>query len=338
MRSYFDEGRNMQKFARILFIVAVFSSVLYAAVPVTHQEFQAVNADGSSAYDGTEQVIIEGIILNNPEDNLSPEPNSLQQPWFLGGQWQVFVQGEDGDNAGTACWMGQNYANGPGENSYTDQQWLDELDRVNYDQQTGYVFKAGDRVRITGWHLFYGGKRNINEQHKIDEASDFTIELLKPAVGLPKPEEITLADLKDSNDDFIFDPTRQTGGERYQARLVRIEGVTVTDPGNWAPGAKLEIQDTTGRSFEVELGLGKGISMYDCPTGEIDAVGILNQEGSNTGGYQLLVLNHYGNPLVLGDTGELRGNLGGDVTGDAAVDLADFAQLASDWLKSVAGL
>ncbi len=333
----------MKKLCNILALLVI-TALAVGQQAVTHSQFQAVNADGSSAFVGEDVVVLEGVILNNPEDNLSPEPDSSVIPWFMGGQWQIFVQGEGGDLAGTACWMGQNYGNRPDKIlSYTDQQWIEELCRLNRDGQTGYVLRAGDRVRITGSYMFYGGKININENHQTDPEFDFTIELLKPAVGLPAPEEITLADIKDENDTAIFDQTRQAGAERYQARRVRISQVSVSDPNNWAPGGTITIADSTGRSLAVKLGLGEGIARYGCPTGIIDVIGIFNQEGAGfppnlMAGYQLLVLNHNGNPLVLGDTGLARGNLGGDINGDFIVDISDFAELAQSWLTSMPGL
>ncbi len=322
----------------------VMSALVAGAQVVTHGQLQAVNADGSSAFAGDDIVTLEGVILNNPEDNLSPTPDSSVIPWFMGGQWQIFVQGEGVDLAGTACWMGQNYGNRPDKiSSYTNEQWIDELWRLNNDSHTGYVFRAGDRVRIRGSYMFYGGKININENHQTDPEFDFTIELIKPAVGLPAAEEITLADIKDAGDVAIFDQSRQTGGERYQSRRVRISQVSVADPNNWAPGGAITIADSTGRTLAVKLGLGEGIARYGCPTGVIDVIGIFNQEGAGyppnlMAGYQLLVLNHNGNPLVLGDTGLSRGNLGGDVNGDFIVDISDFAAIAQSWLTSMPGL
>jgi hypothetical protein len=314
-------------------------------VPVTHWEFQAVHPDGSSSFDdnGPWQVVLEGILLNNPEEFLDPTPDPTIAPWYMGGQWQIYIQGEGDDHAGTACWMGQNYANGPGDYSYTNEEWLAEICRLNHDLNTGYTFHAGDRVRVTGTYLFYAGKLNINENHEIDPLFDFTVELIKPAVGLPQPEEIKISDLKDASDNFIFDSSRLTGCEYYQARLVRIEGVNVADPQNWGQGETITIRDLNGRTFPVLLGLGDGISRYACPSGQIDAIGILDQEGKGyppdlKGGYRLLVLNYDGNGLVLGDTGHSRGNLPGDINKDYIVDFKDFAELANNWLKSTAGL
>ena len=125
---------------------------------------------------------------------------------------------------------GRNYGNGPGDDNYTNEEWLSEICRLNHDSYTGYIFRAGDRVRITGTYLFYAGKLNINENHETSEMFDFKVELVKPAVGLPQPEELQLSDLKNPDNTEIFDSTRMTGAEYYQARLVRIEDVNIIDP------------------------------------------------------------------------------------------------------------
>lgn len=315
-----------------------------AATAVTHWQFQAVHTDGTSSFDdnGPWQVILEGIVLNNPEEYLDPTPDPTIAPWFMGGQWQIWIQGEGTDHAGTALWMGQNYANGPGDDSYTNEEWLAEICRLNHDPETGYTFHAGDRVRVIGTYMFYAGKLNINEMHEIDPDFDFTVELIKPATGLPQPEEITLSALKDAANNYIFDATRLTGDEYYQGRLVRIGNVHITDPQNWGLGKTITIMSTDGRTFPVLLGLGAGISRYDCPLGQIDVIGILDQEQTGAApynsGYHLIVLNYDGNGLVLGDTGHSRGNLLGDINKDYYVDFTDFAEMAENWLKNRAGL
>ena len=88
-----------------------------------------------------------------------------------------------------------------------------------------------------------------------------------------------------------------------------------------------------------------GISRYDCPTGQIDVIGIMDQKSTgippnldHTKGYRLLVLNYDGNGLVLGDTGHPRGNLPGDINNDYIVDFRDFAEFAENWLQNRAGL
>jgi hypothetical protein len=329
----------------VLLLIVGAAAFADTPVPVTHWQFQAVNPDGSSSFDdnGPWQVVLEGILLNNPEEFLDPTPDPTIAPWFMGGQWQVWIQGEGSDHAGTACWMGQNYANGPGDDSYTNEEWLSEICRLNHDPNRGYVFHAGDRIRVTGTYLFYAGKLNINENHETGPLFNFTVELVKPAVGLPQPEEIRISDLKDATDNFIFDSSRLTGCEYYQGRLVRIQDVNIIDPQNWGPDETITIKSTDGRTFPVLLGIGAGISKYNCPTGRLDAIGILDQEGGGyppnlKGGYRLVVLNYDGNGLVLGDTGHPRGNLLGDINKDYIVDFKDFAGLAEDWLKNRAGL
>ncbi len=337
----------MKKFKLMVAIAILANSTVFAEdpSPVTHWDFQAVHADGSSSFDdsGPFQVVLEGILLNNPEEWLDPTPDPTVAEWFMGGEWEIFVQGEGDDHAGTACWMGQNYKNGPGDHSYTNEEWLSEICRLNRDPDTGYVFRAGDRIRITGTYLFYAGKLNINENHEIDDFYDFKVELVKPAVGLPQPEEIQISDLKNPDNTEIFDPTRMTGGEYYQARLVRIEDVNVIDPEHWGPDSTITIQDSNGLTFPVELCIGAGISKYSCPTGQIDVIGIMDQKAPGyppnpTKGYRLLVLNYDGNGLVLGDTHNARGNLPGDINKDYIVNLGDFAELAANWLENRAGL
>jgi hypothetical protein len=220
---------------------------------------------------------------------------------------------------------------------------LSELCRINHDSNTGYTFAAGDRVRVTGWYKFYRGKINVNEQHETVPAFDFEVELLEPAAGLPKPELITLDMVKDGSDQYIFDQTRLTGCEYYQARLVRVNDVNVVDPNYWVPDGTLTIRDNTGRTFPVKLGIGDGFTRYDCPTGQIDVIAIFDQEHPSSsppfnGGYRLWVPNYDGNGLVLTDRGHKRGNLPGDINTDYKVDFEDFVEFAENWLRQRAGL
>ena len=266
---------------------------------VTHREFQAVNAAGELTYAATEMVTLEGIVLHNPGDVLDPTPDDgMTQMYNMAGQWQLFFQGEGDDYAGTAIWMGQMYSNLPWvspDGGYSNEEWVAELARLNAAQ-----FSVGDRIRVTGYFLSYQGKNNINEQHSNDPQRDFTIELVEKGVGLPKPELVTLDDLKDDLDQFIFDPAREVGCERYQARLVKIEGVSVVDPAGWGPHGTLTITDGV-KTFPVKLGRGNGIYAGSYNLNEtFDIIGILNQEGANlVDGYELYVVNYDGNGQVL---------------------------------------
>jgi hypothetical protein len=266
---------------------------------ITHREFQAVNAVGEQTYTATEEVVLEGIVLNNPADMLDPTPDdSVATMYDVSGQWQIFFQGIGGDHAGTAVWMGQLYDNlpwvAPG-GGYTNEQFIAELTRINAAQ-----FCPGDLVRVTGYFLSYKGKCNVNEQHNNNPDHDFTIELIEPGVGLPEPELITLDELKDDDDAFIFDPDRLLGGEYYQGCLVRINDVAFVDPSGWGPGGELTITDGV-KTLPLKLGRGNGIYAGSCNLTEpFDVIGIIDQDSASlVDGYRLYVMNYDGNGQVL---------------------------------------
>jgi hypothetical protein len=266
---------------------------------LTHSEFQAVDENGEHTYNATETVTLEGILLHNPADMLDPTPDeTITQTFNVGGQWQIFFQGEGDDHAGTAVWMGQLYNNLPWvspDGGYTDDEFVAELSRLNAAQ-----FCPGDKIRVTGYYLSYNGKLNINEQHNNNPDHDFNIELVEPGVGLPCPEVVTLDELKDEEDEFVFDPNRQTGCEYYQARLIKIENVFFADANDWAPHGELLITDGI-KTFPVKLGRGNGIYAGSNNLSEpFDIIGIMDQESPNlVDGYRLYVMNYDGNGSVL---------------------------------------
>jgi hypothetical protein len=332
----------MKKMNMIFAIVMIAGSTAFADEPtveeITHTQLQAVNQAGYGTYTATDKVTISGILLNAPEQMLDPTPGTGD----MGGQWQIYIQGEGDDHSGTALWFGQYYSKVSSSDDYTDEELLSEMCRINTDPNTGYIFNAGDRIRATGWYKFYKGKTNINEKHEKDTFFDFKIELITPAAGLPQPEVVMLEQLKDVNDEYVFEPDRLSGCEYYQSRLVRIENVDVLDPENWGPGNTITIMDSNGLTFPVLLGLGDGFTRYDCPAGQIDVIGIMDQESSGymicKDGYRIWVANYDGNGLVLTDRGYKRGNLPGDVNTDFKVDLDDFAEMIENWMKCVPGL
>lgn len=314
----------------------------------SHRNLQAVNGVGTGTHPDlqtTRPVTIEGIVLNRPLYLSNCQPNE-SAPGGPGAWWQVFIQGDPNDPAGTAVWLGQVYDNLPfGSGTYSDVEWLAELNRVNRDPVTGYAFAPGDRVRVTGLLKFHFGKTNITERHNADPAFDFRIELIEPAAGLPQPEAVTLDQLKDEQDKFIFDSNRLAGCEYYQGRLIRINGVSWVagqDPNHWGPDQELLITDGV-KTFPVKLGVGRGLAPGTCNLAEtFDVIGILDQEhvtftGPWTGGYRLWVPNYDGNGLVLTDRRSPLANLPGDIDLDGAVDLADLAALAIDWLRCAPG-
>jgi hypothetical protein len=288
-------------------ILSVLAGVLYAgisrgessAAAVTHREFQAVSSNGEQTYTAAQKVTLEGIVLHHPADMLDPTPDdSIVEPFNLGGQWQLFFQGEGTDHAGTAVYMAQLYDNLPWimpGGGYSNAAFIAELARLNAAR-----FTVGDRIRVTGYFLSYAGKNNINEQHNNNPDHDFTIEVLQRGVGLPKPEVVSLDELKDSQDRFIFDPARLIGGEYYQGRLIKIEDVNVVDAKAWAPNATLTV--TNGeKTLPVKLGRGNGIYAGSFNlTQPCDVIGILDQDSTNLrDGYRLYVMNYDGNGRVL---------------------------------------
>ena len=289
----------MKKCLMMNILIALLGVGTLWAEAVTHMEFQAVDETGESTYASAEQVTLEGIVLNNPADMLDPTADDTVTTMYdVSGQWQFFFQGEGDDLAGTAVWMGQLYNNLPWvalDGGYSNEAWIAELTRLNAAQ-----FAPGDRVRVTGYFLSYKGKTNVNEQHSNDPANDFTIELLEAGVGLPKPEVVTLDDLKDDADAFIFDPLREAGGERYQSRLIKIEDVNMVDPNGWSPEGELTITDGV-KTLPVKLGRGTGIYAGSYNLAEpFDIIGILDQESADlVDGYRLYVMNYDGNGHVL---------------------------------------
>jgi len=298
---------------------------------VTHSDFQAVDAGGEHVYNATEMVAIEGILLHNPADMLDPTPDdTITDTFNVGGQWQIFFQGEGQDHAGTAVWLGQLYNNLPWvapDGGYSNEEFVSELSRLNAAR-----FSPGDRIRVTGYFLSYNGKLNINEQHNKNPDHDFTIELLERGVGLPRPEVVTLDDLKDIDDEFIFDPARKTGCEYYQARLIKIENVSFADANDWGPRGELIITDGA-KTFPVKLGRGNGIYAGSNNLDDtFDIIGIMDQESSDLiGGYRLYVMNYDGNGSVLAAREHRRADKPGDVNLDGVVDIDDFIRMIEDW-------
>ena len=276
----------------------------------TITNLEAGGANGVSTWNGGFPIILTGVLLTDPGEMLDATPDFIpwddgEGKWQLGGQWQVFVQTVSPcDRGGVECWMAQNYGNLPWEGnsdfSYTDAAWATEVSRVSHDPATGHAFHKGDLVTITAnGSLFYGGMQNINEEHSIDPAYDFTISLVSSNYGLSTPEVISLSSVIRTNLSAtgvdIFDPTRATGGEHYQGMRVRINGLTLVTPNGWSTNSAWDLRyctatDGEGRQFPLihplyDLGL--------APTNRFDATGVFLQEsGSGTDGtfgYELFV-------------------------------------------------
>lgn len=270
----------------------------------SHSTIQAVRPDGSTSFStGAFPLKIQGIVLNNPEDMLDSTPNFI--PWDdgagifqLGGQWQIFVQSVDpSDAAGTAVYMAQNYGNLPfiadTLASYSNEDFAAEVNRVGI----GGTLRAGDLVEIRARAgLPFGGKFNVNEAHSTDPSRNFDVVVLQAGRGLPDPLAISIGDVKDANDGFLFDPSRATGAEHYQARLVRLDGVQLVDPSHWGAGGKLLLTDSSGRTLPLLLGINPAFDSIAAPVGSFSVVGIFDQEtfGPGREGYRLWVTDPAG--------------------------------------------
>ncbi len=305
---------------------------------VTHSQFQAVDATGEHTYTAgnSQKVSIEGILLHNPAEMLDPTPDdTVTQTYNLSAQWQFFFQGEGQDHSGTAVFLAQRYDNMPWVTTggYSNYEFINELNRLNAAK-----FAPGDRIRVTGYFLSYKGKNNINEQHIKNPEYDFTIELVEKGAGLPRPELVTLDELKDESDNFIFDQSRLFGCEYYQSRLIKIKDVNFVDPiaatENWKPSGEFLVTDGV-KTFPIKLGRGNGIyAGSNNLTEHFDVIGILDQESaSKTGNYRLYVMNYDGNGNVLASTEHRRADKPGDLDLDGTVNDKDVLKLLEDYIK-----
>jgi len=308
---------NRLRFGHVLATILALASAASAGAAHTHWAIQAVDADGAGNHPdvgSTNKVVLEGVVLNNPEDMLDGAAGAHP---FMGGQWQVFVQGEGADHAGTALWMGQNYGKVSGnhpEDSYTESEWQAEMLRLNYinrvgETGAGHALVMGDRVRVTGYAMFRPGygKTNINERHNKDAFWDFSVEWLGSNVGALPAEAITLADLQadagaegyDANFP-MFDASRLTGSEYYQGTLVRIQEVRF-DGGDWGKDQTLTLTDGT-YSLPCRLGISDDFLMPNLLDNEagFDVIGIFDQESGNKDGYRIWVMGYDGGTDTLG--------------------------------------
>jgi hypothetical protein len=289
----------------------VWSSVSYTPFGT----MQGLNADATKAWAvptvGDEQAYkLRGVVLNNPADMLDSTPNyNTTTPWYMGGQWQIFVAAASavqdpsqpsnlvGDYGGAALWIGQNYGNhgmysgnpNRAEYCYTNAEWLSEVQRLEYPvglagQPVTEPLRAGDLVEIRArGGLFYKGKFNVNEQHDNDPIRNFDVVVLARDVDLT-PTDLELSTVKDASNNWYSsaDRTLAANPEHYQATLVRLQDMTLAS-GTWAPNASITIQDSQGRTIPALVGLDPAFSGV-APTGTFDVVGIFDQEPSSWDG------------------------------------------------------
>lgn len=248
-----------------------------------------------------------------------------------------------GDFGGTFVFMAQNYGNiiseifdreasyidedmqGPGE---TRPVWYDELDRLGIWRpgtalSESQLARQGDlveiRAKVNG--LEFAGRHNLNEKHSINPANDFDVIILEKNFGLPAPVSLSLSDLKNATDQYLYDATRQTGPEHYQVTLAELQNVAFVGiaPGTFlTPEGEYTLADETGRTFPLTLGRDPAFASMAVPAGPLNITGILDQQTFNPArddGYYLLALEPSGFESV---------PPAGDFDRDGDVDGRDF--------------
>lgn len=166
---------------RSLSLALVPALLALAATPLkaeTHSSLQAVTSTGTSAWNGTFPFNIRGVLLCHPDEMLDSTPNCL--PWInganqyrIGGEWQVIFQAVDpGGRGGTTCRMGQNCGNQPwihnSDLSYTNEAWIAEILRLNFDPSNLRQYRAGDLIEVTvRQSLFYSVKLHVVGHNRV---------------------------------------------------------------------------------------------------------------------------------------------------------------------------
>ena len=306
----------MKKIGKMLAVLALGAAGASAQTAVvTHAELQAVTSTGTSAWVESFPFTIQGVIVNDPEEMLDPAYNPGASGPSNGGQYQMFIQAvAAGDRGGTALYMAQMSFLG---DNYDGATWSNEMQRVRYNG-AGRKFRKGDLVEVTARKaLFFNGKRNINEAHRTLTENNFDVALVKANVVLPQAEALVLADLKNADDSAIFDATRATGGEHWQGMRVRVDGIRLATTNGWGKTNWSDrictAADNTGRTLPLRMPL-TNLGAPPATSAWFSATGILNQENSNTNGYELFVQ----------DIGPVL-NVGTNITGSQAVSFsADY--------------
>ena len=227
-----------------LLVFSLLASVSWAGDTIW--ELQAVNEDGTGSHakvgappDEVNKVVVEGISLASTGEIDMPNAEGFQ--WF-----SLWLQA-DAPLGGIQVWAGP---------------W-------SKDVWQAYSVQAGDRVRVEGWIANHNGKVFVNDRHS--PATMWSMEVLSHG-NMPEPEVIP--GIAACN---FFDPSRQGGGERYQTRWVRLNGVRIVS-GEWGAGNELTITDSSGGELTLLLSAQGNFDDYPAPAGPFDVVGIFDQE------------------------------------------------------------
>ena len=282
--------------------------------PVTISQLEEINTDGSSHWADLHPtstlypVQFAGVVINKPSDmlNYTYDASSNPSPKF-----QVYVQAlssggtyggytiTPGDSQGTAVYMMKNNW-GPSSGYYTEQEWSDEMSRIGASS-----LNVGDVVLIQAKApgMAYNGKYNINEQHKKSSDYDFSISVLGHTTPIATP--IALTDVKDTNNNPIFDSSRATGCERYQGSLVHLDNLMLVSAANWGLNQTVTVRQGD-RTFDMLLGLDSdllSVGASSLTTRPFDITAIFDQESADyQAGYRLWLTDSTNlTPALLGD-------------------------------------
>jgi hypothetical protein len=250
-------------------IAVVVSFVLWFAVcpPGVAEEIwslEAVNQLGEGTHPAiqsdVERVSLRGVALNSSTEYLPA--NAAWGPSI----WQVYVQAIEGATGGIALFEGY-FAGNQGN----------VLHALNVE--------AGDIIEATGFIANHNGKVNMNTRH--GAVSLFEISIEEKGVGMPEPINISsIADCNFFDEGDVAageDQYRRTGAEKYQGQWCRLHGVWIKS-GTWGNDEEVILTDMSGEELVMLLSEMGDFDTAPAPQGKIDAIGLFDQEDTNTDG------------------------------------------------------
>ncbi len=286
----------------LLFGLSGLAEAQITYTPTLHNQYQAVNSSGTSAWPSSGSpysIAMIGVVINNPGDMLYYSDDPVSPYYSASPQWQVYIQaaneakaytGFEGDDfGGTALYMRRFTPWGsPPTDLFPADAWAAEMERLNYPlydltgTQVTDPLQRGDLILVQARApgMFYNGKYNINTKHTNLESNEFYVTILQRGLTIDVPT-ITLAHLKNPDDSFIFDETRATGCEHYQASLVHLDNLLLDDdPTNWALNNTVTVRQGN-LTFSMQLGIDPSLALIDATalvTNPFSITAILNQE------------------------------------------------------------
>jgi hypothetical protein len=257
-------------FVRPIVFAVPFLSIVLSIVVVPSEaadaiwSLEAVNQLGEGTHPAiqsdVERVGLRGVALNSSTEYLPA--NAAWGPPI----WQVYVQAIEGATGGIALFEGY-FAGNQGN----------VLHALNVE--------AGDIVQATGFIANHNGKVNMNTRHGAVDLFEISIE--EKSVGMPEPIDIpSIADCNffDEGDTVPGeDQYRRTGGEKYQGQWCRLHGVWI-ESGTWGNNEEVILTDLSGEELVMLLSEMGDFDTAPAPQGKIDAIGLFDQEDTNTDG------------------------------------------------------